>query len=585
MGNEDGEMALGLLREDLMAAEDVAEKVAVVQKTKTVAILCGPELTRNELIPTLKNLTNEADEVLMTVAAELGMLRDYVGGPQYAYLLLEPLEIIASIEETVVREKAVDSINLVAAVLPDPHVPEYLVPLVLRLAAADWFTSRVSACGLYPSAYVKAGAQRLQLRTSFLQLCVEETPMVKRAAATKLAAFAEKVEREVLASEILPVIKTLATDDQEAVRVSLVECVIQVSKLLSGEEVRVHLLGLVARATEEKNSWRVRLAVAKNFSDLGEALGAQFTSSSAVLPLLTQLLTDVEPEVRVSALKSLCTMVQSRGLELAPFAEQVLPLLAGLSTDSSQLVRCGVAELLECVSIFCGREHTLRTILPLLSALMLDEHHQVRCIVTNSLSGIVNVGGSELLNGQAFLQSLHQLAADSQWRVRQALFHQLPLFATHVGVEGFVSKLDPLLMQALTDSVHSVRLSSITVLKDLVSALGSDWCVAHLLPRVVEHFFKDHSYLHRMTSLLALPALIAGVPTDRFIEQVVPVLRSAAKDQVPNIRFALSKTLKEVLADVDPTLLQTHIKPLLVDLCSDSDKDVQYYANEALKLC
>jgi serine/threonine-protein phosphatase 2A regulatory subunit A len=53
---------------------------------------------------------------------------------------------------------------------------------VKKLSAGDWFTSQVSACGLYAAAYrVAATAEGKQaLRAQFEQLAKDDTPMVCR---------------------------------------------------------------------------------------------------------------------------------------------------------------------------------------------------------------------------------------------------------------------------------------------------------------------------------------------------------------------------------------------------------------------
>lgn len=43
--------------------------------------------------------------MLLALAEELGKLVDVIGGPSYAHVLLTPLENLATVEETVVREK------------------------------------------------------------------------------------------------------------------------------------------------------------------------------------------------------------------------------------------------------------------------------------------------------------------------------------------------------------------------------------------------------------------------------------------------------------------------------------------------
>lgn len=107
------------------------------------------ERTRKELIPFLTETIYDEDEVLLALAEQLGTFIPLVGGPEHAHCLLPPLESLSTVEETVVREKAVDSLRAVAAQHSPQDLEAHFVPLVQRLAAGDWFTSRTSACGLF----------------------------------------------------------------------------------------------------------------------------------------------------------------------------------------------------------------------------------------------------------------------------------------------------------------------------------------------------------------------------------------------------------------------------------------------------
>ena len=71
-----------------------------------------------------------AVQVLLAMADELGKFVPFVGGPAYAHTLLEPLETLCCTEETVVREKAVESMALVGAELPEASSEEHFFPLV-----------------------------------------------------------------------------------------------------------------------------------------------------------------------------------------------------------------------------------------------------------------------------------------------------------------------------------------------------------------------------------------------------------------------------------------------------------------------
>ena len=152
---------------DELKNEDVALRLNSVRRISTIALALGEERTRSELIPFLtdaqvscfhraqrwqkisivfvffpplnfKNLDNldslflsnppsqkktrkrkkdDEDEVLLAMAEELARFGPLVGGPQHAASLLPPLEALAAVEETVVRDAAVASIKAVVSAL------------------------------------------------------------------------------------------------------------------------------------------------------------------------------------------------------------------------------------------------------------------------------------------------------------------------------------------------------------------------------------------------------------------------------------------------------------------------------------
>lgn len=153
--------------------------------------------------------------MLLALAEELGTgFVEYLGGPSYAHLLLGPLENLAAVEETCVREKvsctygntsigehqrrltlsffilgpqASESIAKIAEVLSESQIESYYIPLLKRLSGGDWFTSRTSAASLFSAIYSKvATGTQDELRKIFGALCNDDTPMVRRAAARDL---------------------------------------------------------------------------------------------------------------------------------------------------------------------------------------------------------------------------------------------------------------------------------------------------------------------------------------------------------------------------------------------------------------
>ena len=102
----------------------------------------------------------------------------------------------------------------------------HFAPLAARLASGDWFSARVSACGLMATAHeLCAGdeAARDEMRGAYAKLCGDETPMVRRAAARHLGAFASKCDAKHVETEMLALFRRLTNDEQDSVRLLVVE--------------------------------------------------------------------------------------------------------------------------------------------------------------------------------------------------------------------------------------------------------------------------------------------------------------------------------------------------------------------------
>ena len=264
-----------------------------IQKLSTIALALGVERTRSELIPFLTDTIYDEDEVLLALAEQLGSFIPLVGGSEHAHALLPPLESLATVEETVVRDKAVESLKKVAVEHSPSDLEAHFVPLVKRLAAGDWFTSRTSACGLFAVAYKTVSASvKAELRSQFRNLCQDDTPMVRRAASAKLGEFADAVETEFLKSDLVPMFVNLAQDEQDSVRLLAVEACVSISSLLSRDDVEQLVMPTLRQCAEDK-SWRVRYMVADKFTDLQKAVGPEITKTDLV-PAFQSLLKDCE---------------------------------------------------------------------------------------------------------------------------------------------------------------------------------------------------------------------------------------------------------------------------------------------------
>ena len=83
-----------------------------MEQLTVIAKALGAARCREELLPFLTEFTDDDDEVLVELGKQIRKLIPYVGGEEYAYTLLAPLEeLAASVDDAAVRVAAVQSLQ------------------------------------------------------------------------------------------------------------------------------------------------------------------------------------------------------------------------------------------------------------------------------------------------------------------------------------------------------------------------------------------------------------------------------------------------------------------------------------------
>ncbi|WWC66209.1 uncharacterized protein I206_100110 [Kwoniella pini CBS 10737] len=571
---------------DELKSEDVVLRLSSIRRLSTIALALGPQRTREELIVFLQDQLDDEDEVLLVLAEELGNFAEYVGGNQYAWTVLGPLENLATVEETLVRDKAAESISKLSVLLSPAQIEEHLLPLIKHLAQGDWFTSRTSACALFPAPYPLASVSvQEELRKLFAVLCGDETPMVRRAAAKALGPFAKSVaevpdQHDILLSDVIPLYRKLATDDQDSVRLLTIPDLIAIAAALNPEEVKEHILEPLRSSVADK-SWRVRYMVANEFVGLSESVGETVIREELVNAFVG-LLKDNEAEVRTAAAGQIPGFAKLVDKEV--ILAKILPCVRDLSTDSSQHVRASLAMQISGLAPLLGTDSTVENLLPLFLQLLKDDFSDVRLNLIGKLDMVNDVIGIERLS-QALLPAIMELAEDKQWRVRQAIIEYIPLLAQQLGVQFFDDKLGQLCMSWLGDTVFSIREAATINLKKLTDVFGVEWAQSTIIPKVLE--MGDHqNYLYRMTTIFAITTMAPSLNVQIIRDTVLQSALNLASDPIPNIRFNVAKCL-ETLAAVLATspegqdIISRKVVPALKKLQEDSDADVRFFATKA----
>ncbi|KJK76675.1 Protein phosphatase PP2A regulatory subunit [Metarhizium anisopliae BRIP 53293] len=578
---------------DELKHDDVLLRLNAIHRLSTIALALGAERTRDELIPFLDESVEDEDEVLVALSDELGGFIEYVGGPSYGHVLLSPLENLAAIEEPVVRDKAVESLNKICESLDAQQVEEYFIPLTIRLSKADWFTSKVSGCGLFTTPYRKVSPPiQEQLRQQFGLLVHDDTPMVRRQAATNLAKFVKEMPASIVIDEMIPLFQHLVQDDQDSVRLLTVEILISIAEVVPKEQQSSHgvLLTSLRNLIDDK-SWRVRYMIADRFEKIAKAVDEEVVSRDLV-PAFVKLLKDNEAEVRTAIagqIPGFCALV-----ERSTLLNDIMGSVEDLVSDSSQHVRAALGTQISGLAPILGKQETIDHLLPMFLQMLKDEFPELL---------IEAVIGIDLLS-QSLLPAIVQLAEDKQWRVRLAIIEYIPLLASQLGVKFFDEKLSNLCMGWLGDTVFSIREAATHNLKKLTEVFGVEWASEQIIPKVMG-MGSHPNYLYRMTTCFAISTLATVVSINVIAKSILPMLDKMVDDDIPNIRFNVAKTYSVLInalrrlpdegtlyslekegAEIVPSpkgqeLIQQRVLPNLTKLQKDDDVDVRYFATTA----
>ena len=403
--------------------------------------------------------------------------------------------------------------------------------------------------------------------------------MIRRACAARLGDFSTQLEKQHVIQELLPIFRQLSQDDQDAIRVLCLEALIPLAGHLTKEENRVHTLGSLLNAGEDK-SWKVRLCFARNFAKFAEAFGKDITDNN-LIQTFNLLLNDSEPEVKNAAITSLSKSLTNLSTE--KICNILLPTLQSSYADAQIQFKAGVALALCEFAPIVGKDYCVQRVVPILENLMKDDSSEVRLNVAQNMSKLASVVGADMLT-PSMLSILTNLTKDAQWRVRMATVELIGEFSIVFGKDAFQRSIESIFMQYLTNTAASVREMGIEKAGEMGQKFGSDWVINNFIPKVVECYnVEQQGYNYRMCSLRSLAAVMPVLQKEEISDKIIPTFVKACGDSVPNVQFCVAKIIHQNKSMFDQSVYNSQIQPKLKDLVQESDKDVAYFAYVALQ--
>lgn len=580
---------LQLLQADLKD-DDYTVVMRSVNRLATIGLAMGQARCRSELIPFLREyVEDDNDEAHCAIARQLGDFAGLVGGANTAHVaaLLPILEGFVAEEETVIRTAGVASISKLMPSLLVEHRASQLFPMIKRLSGGDWFTSRCSACRLTVSAYklCNTGDLQTQMRTWFINLCHDDTPMVQTAAFQCLADLSVEVDTKHFLAELLPVLREIAQNDMDHLRIYAIDICAAVADVLTNEEYKAEIVPILTDSLLDDNSWRVRSRLAEKVPGIVKSLNAknnQALVESTILPLFATLLADRETEVKLHTTGRLVE-VASNVQGSSALVEHLAPALDALSSDTEKNIRLAFAKTLVPLCNAFPRDAAAKLLVPLMQAMANDDEYSVRHSVVTDLQLITDSGPNGIL--QQLVPQLLVLAKDPKWRVRMTVISKCALLAQALGQRMFERKLQEILIVSLSDHVSAIREMACAQSAKIVALFGCPWAAERFFPTAFSIYDPNTNYLHRMTCLL----FIGGVADEKkatgscFETTFLDLICQAFNDEVANVRLMACQTLHKMLDRLDASTIASRITAPLRTLAADTDGDVSYFASVCQK--
>ncbi|KAI9915349.1 hypothetical protein PsorP6_008101 [Peronosclerospora sorghi] len=287
----------------------------------------------------------------------------------------------------------------------------------------------------------------------------------------------------------------------------------------------------------------VRLLAIENSAAIAELLSPE-DNALHVLPIVLSSVEDrswrdVEAEVRAADAMNLSGYVSIIKSEL--FSSELFLLLSALSQDTAP----NMQEFLT-----LGITHELQLMFP---SRVVD----VRLNILKRMEFLAQWMDSF---ESVLLPAVADIALDLQWRVRESVVLSIPALAGSLGAQYF--------QEHLLEIYVSVRLSATKIFPQLLEALGSDYILQNVMPRLNQIFEKSIIYQERANVLHALKQMAVEKVSSDLLSLMTTLAIRGAHDKIPNVRFVASMTLEQLCRIVDAFVVATQVRYVLQLRCA-----------------
>jgi serine/threonine-protein phosphatase 2A regulatory subunit A len=505
-----------------------------------------------------------------------------VGGPEHAQALIPIFEKLSEIEEVTIRNACMESIIKILKQLGPNHKHQIQVyfEFFKRISndeSGELFYSRVSSCQLITEFYrLLTEPDRLVLREIYSRLCKDDLPIVKRAAASIFINFAKIVDVEILGGEFLVLYKSLTSDETQSIQCIAIEFLSTYSTMLKKINSTIILSSEILPMVKtffEDSSWRIRLALSKQYSNFALCFNSHETSYE-IFQYLMHLIQDSEPEVRLTAMAEVLPFLGP--VKAQQFIDDFLLVAVHVAEDPISNVRKILAELLVDVATKVGEDLIKKEFYDLISKLIEDDDPLVRLRIIKKIPVISEELPSLCIK---LTDNFVLLFGNANWRVRKELAYAMPYIVKHLGPDYFIQHYQEAYVLLLKDAVDQVRNSCAESLPKVCLNNKHFLWLNDKLYQMLKNMASGE-YLVRLTMLTALKGFLESseIPQN-FLNEIINLLIAATSDKVPNIRLRAAQVLNYACTLPHLSSNRDHLYAVLTLLKGDGDKDVKFFAS------
>lgn len=448
-------------------------------------------------------------------------------------------------EDSQLRLNSMERLGYIARSIGPVKTRRELIPLLAALNEDDDEVLEAMARELGDFVPLVGGAEHARVLLGPLEeFSRSDEPSVRDHAVTSLEKIARELPRDVIDTDFLEIVRSLATDKLDGVtsKVSAAK-LIPVAYELSAPVRHDELTALFLRLAGDETAM-VRRAVSSVFGRLSQQLGAEALQSSALLGALSSLAGDEQDSVRILAVPA---VVEVAGLFAPEAARDLLQgTVTALAHDKSWRVRYSAADCyVRLTRALCGEDKDAARdrMLGAFVEFLRDSEAEVRTVAASrfaEMSALVPVAEvAELL-----LPCAQVLVRDQNEHVREALALVVTGVAPILGPGSHCEAIvDSVVKPLLEDDSSAVRLNIIKSLKMVSGVTGID-AISQALLAPITQLARHDQWRVRLSVIELIPALAAELGVEFFNDKLASLSLYWLNDSVFAIRDAAVKNLR-----------------------------------------